>query len=132
MVDVTCKWEHQDFFCRNFSGQRTYISNSTVLTLTQLKIHVSFKNLGRMGPVALMSIQKRRRRRGRVQQHMVVVMYFTLLDRTFHCSECWLVCNWGGIWTNWVFVSALSSSIMLWLVLRNSIVNLLHCWFIEF
>ena len=38
MVDLTCKWEHQDFFYRNFSSQRIYSSNTTALTLTQPKI----------------------------------------------------------------------------------------------
>ena len=33
----TCKWEHQDLFCRNFISQKTCISNSTALTLTQPK-----------------------------------------------------------------------------------------------
>ena len=35
MADLTCKWEHQDFFCRNFSSQKTCVSNSRVLTLAQ-------------------------------------------------------------------------------------------------
>ena len=35
MMDLTCKWEHQNFFCRNFSSQRTYVSHSTALTVTQ-------------------------------------------------------------------------------------------------
>ena len=39
MADHTCKWEHQDFFCRNFNSQRTCISNSMALTLTQPEIY---------------------------------------------------------------------------------------------
>ena len=31
IVNLTHKLEYQDFFCRNFSSQRTCISNSTAL-----------------------------------------------------------------------------------------------------
>ena len=34
MVDLICKQESQDFFWRNFSSQRTCISNSRAVTLT--------------------------------------------------------------------------------------------------
>ena len=54
-VDHTCKQEYKDFFCRNFSNQRTCFSNSMALTLTQPKIRISFKNSGCMQPIALMS-----------------------------------------------------------------------------
>ena len=56
MADLTCKWEHQNFICRNFSSQRICISNSTALTVTQLKILISLKNSGCMRPVVLMSM----------------------------------------------------------------------------
>ena len=38
MADLTCKRQRQDFFCRNYSSQRTCIGNSAILTLTQPKI----------------------------------------------------------------------------------------------
>ena len=41
MADLTFKWEHQDFFYRNCISQRTCISNSMALTLTQPKIQAS-------------------------------------------------------------------------------------------
>ena len=34
--------EHQNFFCRNFSNQRTCVSNSRVLTLTQTDISLEY------------------------------------------------------------------------------------------
>ena len=39
MADLICKWEHQNFFFKNFSSQRTCASNSTALSLTQPKIY---------------------------------------------------------------------------------------------
>ena len=65
MADLTCKLEHQNFFCKNFSSQGTCVSNSMTLTVTQPKIRISFENSGHMGPVALTGMQKRRRRRRR-------------------------------------------------------------------
>ena len=47
MADLTCK---QDFFCRNFSSQRTCVSNSTAPTLTQ---DISFESYGCMWPIQL-------------------------------------------------------------------------------
>ena len=38
MVDFICKRKHQDFFCRNLGKQRTCVSNSMALTLTQPKL----------------------------------------------------------------------------------------------
>ena len=54
MADPIYKWEHQDFFCRKFSSQRTCVSNFKALTLTQPKIKV-FKIMA----CALMSMQRR-------------------------------------------------------------------------
>ena len=41
MVDLICEQEHQDFFCKNLSSQRTCVSNSTTLTLAQPKLKAS-------------------------------------------------------------------------------------------
>ena len=37
MADLTCTQEQEDFFCKNFSSQRSCICNSMALTLTQPK-----------------------------------------------------------------------------------------------
>ena len=47
MADLTCK---QNFFCRNFSSQRTCVSNSTAPTLTQ---DISFESYDCMRPIEL-------------------------------------------------------------------------------
>ena len=39
-VDLTCKGEHQDFFCRNFSSQRTSVSNSVALNTNTAKLNI--------------------------------------------------------------------------------------------
>ena len=41
MADLACKQENKSFFCGNFCNQRTCVSNSRALTLTQPKIQIS-------------------------------------------------------------------------------------------
>ena len=71
-ADLTCKWKHQDFFGRNFSSQRTYISNSTYVCDTYTAEGISFEKHGHMWHIVLTSIQIRRRRRRRILYSAII------------------------------------------------------------